>query len=608
MKNLIFILALSIVFFACQKGDTTTTQPPPPPPPSASLPTVNTNTISAITSTTASSSGAITSDGGATVTARGICWATTNAPLSTGNFTSDGTGTGTFISNLTGLTPGTFYFYRAYATNSVGTAYGVQATFTTLPLFIGNVYVVGSLSNSTYDIATIWKNGVPTSLTNGTANAAAKSVFVSGTDVYVAGWEHIGSFNIARIWKNGLGTSLSALNTNGIANSVFVLGTDVYVAGYEIIGGYDVARVWKNGVGTSLPSGIQGFTFSIYVSGTDVYVTGYSGGVGSGGGLSVATLWKNGIPTYYTDGTYNAYAKSVYVSGTDVYVTGQGSGARMWKNGVPVNLTNGYDANSVLVSGTDVYVAGSYNSGISFAASVWKNGVVTVLPHINFGNAYSVFVSGADVYVAGDDSGGGYFGDARPGPEAMKDGEEPRPRADPGPSFAKVAQAVRRTIALEIQLTEEVKTRRAGLFTQRVHRRTKLDWDHESDMDEAIEDTLTGALGEDLADFEGPEACRLRKEARELLQDADEFRDYLSRPVGETIAKLCAVLGLDPDYCVRDGETWKVRRGPYLFEETRDAKRRQSAAPLADVQSTPPPRDDPRPGPVNGLAATGPPP
>ena len=74
----------------------------------------------------------MTSDGGASVTARGICWATTANPVVTGNHTTDGTGTGTFVGSIVGLNGGTAYHVRAYAINSVGTAYGADASFTTL--------------------------------------------------------------------------------------------------------------------------------------------------------------------------------------------------------------------------------------------------------------------------------------------------------------------------------------------------------------------------------------------------------------------------------------------------------------------------------------------
>jgi uncharacterized protein (TIGR02145 family) len=66
----------------------------------------------------------ILDDGGLTVTGRGICWGTTVNPSITGNRTSEGTGTGKFSSHINGLSPTGYYFIRAYATNSLGTAYG----------------------------------------------------------------------------------------------------------------------------------------------------------------------------------------------------------------------------------------------------------------------------------------------------------------------------------------------------------------------------------------------------------------------------------------------------------------------------------------------------
>ena len=97
------------------------------------LATLTTTAISAITQTTATSGGNITSDGGATVTARGIAWGTSANPTIANSTTTNGTGIGTYTSSLTGLTANTTYFVRAYATNSAGTAYGNQVSFTTSP-------------------------------------------------------------------------------------------------------------------------------------------------------------------------------------------------------------------------------------------------------------------------------------------------------------------------------------------------------------------------------------------------------------------------------------------------------------------------------------------
>ena len=99
---------------------------------SASLPTISTLTITSITNDTAISSGIITSDGGANITTRGVVWNTSSgATIALSTKTTDGTGTGTFTSALTGLTPSTTYYARTYATNTAGTVYGNEIIFTT---------------------------------------------------------------------------------------------------------------------------------------------------------------------------------------------------------------------------------------------------------------------------------------------------------------------------------------------------------------------------------------------------------------------------------------------------------------------------------------------
>lgn len=97
-------------------------------------PTVSTASVTGITALTATGGGNVTNDGGATVTSRGVCWNTTGNPTTANSKTIDGAGTGSFTSQMTGLSPSTTYYVRAYATNSAGTAYGSQQIFTTLDL------------------------------------------------------------------------------------------------------------------------------------------------------------------------------------------------------------------------------------------------------------------------------------------------------------------------------------------------------------------------------------------------------------------------------------------------------------------------------------------
>lgn len=96
-----------------------------------SLAVLTTSPVSAITQNSASVGVEITSDGGSPVTGRGVCWSTSVNPTTADNKTTNGIGTGTFTSSITGLTPGTTYHLRAYTINGVGTVYGSDLLFTT---------------------------------------------------------------------------------------------------------------------------------------------------------------------------------------------------------------------------------------------------------------------------------------------------------------------------------------------------------------------------------------------------------------------------------------------------------------------------------------------
>lgn len=96
------------------------------------VPTVTTADITAITGTTAAGGGNVTKDGGSAVTARGVCFGTNPKPTVSDRKTTDGSGKGEFTSAITGLNGLTKYYARAYATNSAGTGYGPEVSFTTL--------------------------------------------------------------------------------------------------------------------------------------------------------------------------------------------------------------------------------------------------------------------------------------------------------------------------------------------------------------------------------------------------------------------------------------------------------------------------------------------
>ena len=151
----------------------------------AVAPTVTLAPVTNITSNSATSGGYITTEGTSAVTARGVCLATTQNPTTANSKTADGTGTGTFISNLKGLFPGTSYYLRAYATNSAGTSYGDEIPFKTLAITYGtmsdndgNVYRTITIGTQVWMVenlkTTKYRNGE--SIPNVTVNTSWKAL------------------------------------------------------------------------------------------------------------------------------------------------------------------------------------------------------------------------------------------------------------------------------------------------------------------------------------------------------------------------------------------------------------------------------------------------
>lgn len=189
-------------------------------------PTVTTTTISSIGETTASGGGNVTSDGGSSVTARGVCWGTSVDPEVTGSHTTDGSGTGSFSSSLTGLSGGTLYHVRAYATNSRGPAYGADVYFTTTSSCTRPEGLQTYIVYSTYNGSTITSGNICSTepLLLGGVGYAEASTLADGNDIYSG----IGSTNCTK-YPDGY-YYMTTYPSKWIKSSFYVSGGKVYNA------------------------------------------------------------------------------------------------------------------------------------------------------------------------------------------------------------------------------------------------------------------------------------------------------------------------------------------------------------------------------------------
>lgn len=207
MKNsfsvaIILILIISL-FGGCKKADSIT------------VPVLTTSPVISITFTSATSGGISTSDGKSAITAEGVCWSTSPGPTTGDPKTIDGNSIGQFISTITGLTAGTLYYVRAYASNSAGTAYGDEISFSTNAL-------------------------KPAVLTTNVVSAISISTAVSGGNITSDNGDAITARGVC--WSLNTGPTIAGSHTSdgtGIGNFVSNLGglldgTQYFVRAYAI--------------------------------------------------------------------------------------------------------------------------------------------------------------------------------------------------------------------------------------------------------------------------------------------------------------------------------------------------------------------------------------
>lgn len=247
---------------------------------------ITTTAVSNITGNTALSGGNVISDGGAKITAKGVCWSTSPNPTITDAHTTDGTGIGSFICNYNSLLPVTNYYIRAYATNSVGTAYGNEIILTTITLptdFDGNTYnTVGigsqvwlkqNLNTSRYNDGTAIPNIITDNTTWAGLSTGARCYYNNDSVTYAStygalyNWYTVNTGNLCPTgWHVPTDAEWSTLTTYLGGSSI--AGGKLKEAGLDHWNSPNTGATNSSGF-TALPGGYRGYNGAF--SGVDGY-------------------------------------------------------------------------------------------------------------------------------------------------------------------------------------------------------------------------------------------------------------------------------------------------------------------------------------------------
>ena len=379
-------------------------------------PTVTTNEPSNVTNNSATCGGNVTSEGGADVIQRGVCYSTSQAPTTSNQVVTSGTGTGTFTCNLTGLSSNTTYYVRAYAINSVETSYGAQKSFTT-----------GSGGGGTTPVAPTVTTIEPTNVTNNSATCGGNVTSDGGANVIQRGVCYSTSPNpttSSQVVTSGTGTGSFTCNLTGLSAN-----TTYYVRAYAINSagtGYGTQKSFTTGSGGggSAPSAPTGVSATVggsriivswnSVSNADDYIVYWSNNGSSyiDIGTTSDLYFYDDAPSednYYKVKARNNYGESAfsspvychYSSGGNVdgwlqYDDGNGidalgftnGGTIYWANMFPTSMLGQYVGTSIveieaLLNSTGTYTLQIYSGGTSSPG--------TLVAEINFTHNYSEF-------------------------------------------------------------------------------------------------------------------------------------------------------------------------------------------------------------------------
>ena len=386
------------------------------------IPVVTTNPVTDITQISATSGGNVTDDGGADVTERGVCWSTSQNPTLSDNFTVDGSGTGMFVSYLTGLSANTTYYIRAYATNSEGTSYGNELLFTSGQTNTTPVVTTQPITNISQNSATsggnvtndggadVTERGVcwstsqnPTLSDDFTVDGSGTGTFTS----YLTGLSANTTYYVRAYATNSVGTSygneisFTTLTFPTVTtNPVTDIAENSATSGGNVTndGGADVTErgvCWSTSQNPTLANdftvdGSGTGTYASYLTGlssnTTYYVRAYatnSVGTSYGNELSFTT---HTFPTVTTNPVTDIAENSATSGGN---VTNDG-GANVTERGVCWSTSqNPTLANDFTVDGSGTGTYTSYLTGLSSNVTYYVRAYATNSVGTSYGNALS---------------------------------------------------------------------------------------------------------------------------------------------------------------------------------------------------------------------------
>ena len=368
------------------------------------VPVLATATISGITGMTAIGGGTVTDEGSGPVISRGICWSKVTPPTLADNKTVDGEGAGNFTSSMTGLDGGTLYYVRAYASNKVGTAYGIIISFTTLgqvPIAMTaaatsitdvtaqlngsvNANYLSSVVSFEYGTTTSYGSSLTATQSPVTGNAVTNiNVKITGLTLETTYHFRVKAVNsLGTVYSNDMSFTTSNITTNGLIayypfsgnandSSINALNGTVYGASSvsDRFGNSNSAFSFNgstnyiNVANASVLNLTSGISISLWIKPVNYVGAGYEGLIMKPFTSHTAPYYQYilGIAGNYGINPYN-FAFNLNVNGVN---TGINSGSNSWTAGNWYHVVGTYDGQVL-----NIYVNAILKNSLAAAGSV----------------------------------------------------------------------------------------------------------------------------------------------------------------------------------------------------------------------------------------------